>query len=158
MAGPKKKYKIQIIKAGIGDPLIAVCFKFVADEGYDNPVDYPVENLQITVNFSYITTSGLRSAPKTAGISSMAKFGTLNYYYLTFPFDQPADINLDQAEIIMGIDASDILDDYTVDFVNGETGYMESYLTDEGTPVPFASLNTRFTYCPGGDCFSLGTD
>lgn len=156
MAGPKKQYKIQIIKAGIGDPLIAACFQFINDPNYDNPEEYPVENLNLKIYFTYQTTSGTTSSLKLSGSADMANFGTLNYYYLTFPFDQPSDINLDQANISMQVDAIDTQGEYTVDFENGGTGYMAVALTDEVTPVAFANLYTKYTYCPGGECIELG--
>lgn len=162
MAGPNKKFKIQIIKAGIGDPLIAACFQFMDESGFDNPEEYPVENMKIQISFNYLKSNGTWSDSKISGSAKMANFGTLNYYYLTFPFDQPEDINLDDTQINMEVIATSLYDStseeyYTVEFENGTPGTdnMTVTLTDEGTPVPFANLSVKYAYCPGGTCSEL---
>lgn len=157
-AGPKKKYKIQIIKAGIGDPLLAICFKFLAEEGYDNPEEYPVEGMSMTAQLEYNSTNNNSKALKTPGNAILANFATLNNYYLTFPFDQPADFNEDDPDLIMILSVPETSEGVTFDFVNGETGYMSTTLDTLAEPVPFASLSTKYTYCPGGECATLGLD
>ncbi len=160
-AGDKKKYKIQLIKAGIGDPLICVAFKFLADPNYDNPEEYPVENLDIFSSLEYLTAPRTYSQ-KSSGNIQMATFHTLNSYYLTFPFDQPEDYTPGN-EIYGVIQASGTDNNgtaYTIDF-EGSTlsgGVIQLPLEYDATPISFATLNTRYTYCPNGDCINLGTE
>ena len=160
-AGPKKKYKVLIVKGGIGDPLITLAFQFQDDPDFDNPVDYPVEDLKVTIKFTYNTLSGTTSPLKTAGVSTLLKLGTLDNYYLTFPFDQPEDIDMENANIGMTVfmakaDQSNPEENYTVWFENGNEGDMATALDDNANPVAFANLDTNYAYCPGGECITLG--
>ena len=164
-AGPKKKYTIQIIKVGIGDPLITVQFQFSdSDPGSDNPVEYPVEGLNFTVDVEYENNAHSATITRRAGNVDMANFATLNSYFLTFPFDQPEDFTIgnDMAFRLSanGVDSGGTA--YSISFNNGhgvEThGSISLGLTYHATKQEFADLTARFTYCPGGDCIELGTD
>lgn len=159
-AGPKKKYTIQIIKVGIGDPLITVTFKFIGDDpSSDNPEEYPVENLNTIVDVQYDSNAHNGTISRQAGNITMATFGTLNDYYLTFPFDQPEDFTVGNSMwfrfTASGVDNEGT--SYSVNFKNspGTAVSLREGFSYHPSGVEFATLSTRFTYCPGGDCIEL---
>ncbi len=161
----QNRYLIEIVKAGVAQHGGVLTFHFIGNDPYhDNPAEFPVQNMQMEVVFHYENNAHNAMINLSIGQVSMANFGTLNDYYLNFPFDPPEDFTFgNTAQLI--ISASGTNDDgipYAVAFQlasgNQSGGEVTVGLTYQDMAKSFANLNTRYTYCPEGDCFSSGTN
>ena len=158
---PNNKYLIRVVKAGATERMVILTFQFVGDQdGYDSPVEFPVENLNMNITFEYQPNGASYFSAHQIAANTLANFSTLNTYNLTVPFDVPSNFTLGNGVILM---ASASLEGAEINWQFGEGAISRSTsvnfaTTFENPPVEFANLTTRFTYCPGGECASLGNN
>ena len=85
MAQSGDKYKIQIVKTGIGDPFLVVRFQFDADG--ISPVEEPISSLQFLF---YLSEDQSFPGEKQIGSFITTKVSKLDPYRVGIPFDAPA--------------------------------------------------------------------
>ena len=76
------KYKIQIVRTGIGDPFLLVNFEFTADG--KNPTEHPISDFEVVAYVSNDQNNWIYLGYTKA--ESISKFGP---YRIGIPFDEP---------------------------------------------------------------------
>ncbi len=91
MAEGGDKYKIQIVKTGIGDPFLVVNFKFTEDSL--NPIENPVQNVQV-----YLSISNTMQFTTDTGLGYVLTYKVSDYgpYRVGIPFDRPESWTLEE--------------------------------------------------------------
>ena len=157
------RYQIEVVKAGFSAHTAIVTFKFIGDNSYyDNPEEIPVEDLELVLQLNVRNDAGTAYDTLVLGTLEMAKFSTLDDYYLTIPYDFPSNASMGNAAYcyFRGHPQEGSGKNYSVAFRlpngQGSSGSIRIDFSYEAAPLSFSSLNTRFTYCPDGNCAELG--
>ena len=157
------RYLIEVVKAGVSAHTAIVTFRFIGDNSYyDNPEEVPVEDLELVLQLNVQNNSGNGYDTLVLGTLEMAKFSTLDDYYLTIPYDFPSNANLGNSAYcyFRGHPKEGSGKNYSVAFQlangQGSSGSVRINFEYNAATTQFSSLNTRFTYCPGGNCAELG--
>lgn len=98
MAQTDPKYQIKIIKAGIGDPLLALSFEFTNSDGtfsIPNP-DVPLNTLSFQITVSYENNSGA-SEVATVGMIYFGSLKSAGPYHCDLPFDNLGNFQMGDA-------------------------------------------------------------
>ena len=156
------KYLIELIKAGVADHTVVLAFKFIGDhDGYSSPVNVPVNDLKMNFDFEYQPSGASYFTSVNLGEISMADFATLNNYYISIPFDLPSNFAVGSSVMLRLTFTGPSAESYEINWTYEGGGILTSNQMSFTVPyaeVPFAHLTTRFTYCPGGECVTLGNN
>ena len=110
MSQEGNKYKIQIVKAGIGDPFLLITAQFLDNDGYD-PTTNPIDDLEVKIGFAYSPDDDLYYFWK--GYSN--NISEMGPYRFGIPFDRPDDWNEGRDVYIRIIVEKDGDDNFDVD-------------------------------------------
>ena len=159
------RYLIQVVKAGLSENTAIITFKFVGDDpNYTNPEEVPLTDLVLEIDAEFSLGSGHGKVIVNLGPVSMANMGTLDNYYLSLPLDLPEGFSLGNAanfkfkSLIGGTQEKNLNIAFTGPSNTITAGSTTIYFEYYSPAVPFATLNTRFIYCPGGACLELGNN
>jgi hypothetical protein len=150
MADP---YKIRIIKTGIGDPFLLGEFNFDTSDGYADPADVPVQNLNIKIEFS--VDSG-ESFPNYGHIVLQAPLAnwqmagvTTPRYFFGLPFDPGSSYEAEQAIQLRLTFTCDNLPIVIEGHNQGQNDQIILHMTYQGNPVELPTVPVYY-YWPEG--------
>ena len=110
MSQEGNKYKIQIVKAGIGDPFLLITAQFLDNDGYDHTTN-PIDDLEVKIGFAYSPEDDFYYFGKVYS-NNISEMGP---YRFGIPFDRPDDWNEGRDVYIRIIVEKDGDDNFDVD-------------------------------------------
>lgn len=144
MSNPK--YQIKIVKAGIGDPMVTIQFKFTNSDGsYTIPSSSaPLHNLVLTTELTWLNSSGESLSANTGNVS-INKVQTSDAYNMTLPFDMPSGFEMSN-DVSLAVFAEGENGAADISFVNGSGNSMAVGLTYFEEPADYAELYVSYEY------------